>query len=279
MGADGDAAGRAAAATDGDERGDVVPQNVREQVEYYFADENLPRDEVLLAHVEADPDGQGWVAIDYLLTFYRLRGWVLGYKNLSKSMATIREEKITDDQLPVLRETVAAAVETSDVIKLNAARTHIARREPVPSKESLEKRSVVLTFGPKLPTDEGREEEGEGGGKEQNGEKVDGAEKKKSKKKAKRPNVLRARDATVDVIRAYAASCGDRLILGATRLLNRQSFRGSIEFVLKSEEAAKAVADEWQSAKTEAKQRALFPAFLGKYPRRQGTPLDGRACG
>ncbi|KAJ3185478.1 hypothetical protein HDU87_000100 [Geranomyces variabilis] len=48
-------------------------QKVLDQVEYYFSDDNLPFDSFMLKTVAQDPKGDGWVGINVLLRFNKLR--------------------------------------------------------------------------------------------------------------------------------------------------------------------------------------------------------------
>jgi len=100
----GDASSVAAAVEETEE---TIRARALKQVNFYFGDRSYPKDKFLRKHARADPVG-GYVSL----------ALVAGYKKM---------KKITQD-IALL----ATALDVSDVVELNAARTMIRRRYPPP---------------------------------------------------------------------------------------------------------------------------------------------------
>mmetsp|Transcript_14831 Transcript_14831/g.46488 ORF Transcript_14831/g.46488 Transcript_14831/m.46488 type:complete len:300 (-) Transcript_14831:30-929(-) len=95
---------------------------IRKQVDFYFSDDNLPRDNFLLGKIKED--AAGFVDISVILTFNRM-----------KSLAT----SVTE---------IAEAVKDSDVVELDAEKTRLRRRAPLPPSSSVDDRTLVTTGYP-----------------------------------------------------------------------------------------------------------------------------------
>jgi len=85
---------------------------ILKQVNYYFSVHNLPNDKFLLA--ETKKDAEGWVAIETLLKFNRLKA-------------------LTTDA-----SVVAAALGTSEVVAVNEAGDKVRRKEAIPEGVSFD---------------------------------------------------------------------------------------------------------------------------------------------
>eukprot|EP01046_Picozoa_sp_COSAG06_P099818 COSAG06_NODE_45937_length_351_cov_0.583333_1_plen_67_part_10 len=46
---------------------------VLQQVEFYFGDANLPKDKFLKKQIKADPENEGWVSLDVVATFKKMK--------------------------------------------------------------------------------------------------------------------------------------------------------------------------------------------------------------
>lgn len=98
---------------------------IKRQVEFYFSDSNYRKDTFLRAAAESDPEG--FVPISVLLTFNKL-----------KSMTTNVSE-------------VAAAIEDSDALVLNATKDKVKRAEPLPDVDTSAERTLYVKG---YPTDD-----------------------------------------------------------------------------------------------------------------------------
>eukprot|EP01044_Picomonas_judraskeda_P040605 COSAG03_NODE_20018_length_326_cov_0.524229_1_plen_78_part_01 len=47
---------------------------VLQQVEFYFGDANLPKDKFLKKQIKADPENEGWVPLEVLASFKKMKG-------------------------------------------------------------------------------------------------------------------------------------------------------------------------------------------------------------
>jgi len=98
------------------------------QLEYYFSDENLQRDKFLQTEAEKDETGQGYISLDVLSTFQRV-------KRFSNNIEDIR-----------------AAIRESTIIQLNKAGDKVKRIIPFAfplSEEQRERRTIYVRYLPK----------------------------------------------------------------------------------------------------------------------------------
>jgi len=99
------------------------------QLEYYFSDENLQRDKFLQTEAEKDETGQGYISLDVLSTFQRV-------KRFSNNIEDIR-----------------AAIRESTIIQLNKGGDKVKRIIPFAfplSEEQRERRTIYVRYLPKL---------------------------------------------------------------------------------------------------------------------------------
>ena len=111
---------------------DEAKQKVKEQVEFYFSDSNLPRDKFLRETVEADP--AGYVDISLLMTFSRLRTLLARVSNAHHVESTVD---------------VAALLETSKVLAVSTDKRRVRRISELRPREvvdaEVEQRSVYAS--------------------------------------------------------------------------------------------------------------------------------------
>ncbi|KAL4442520.1 hypothetical protein ABPG77_005104 [Micractinium sp. CCAP 211/92] len=91
----------------------VTKDRLRQQIEFYFSDSNLPRDKFLQEKVAADADG--YVDIALLSIFQRVRGLL---KSTVNDVAKVPEQTVAD---------VADALEGSSSLALSADRKRVRR--------------------------------------------------------------------------------------------------------------------------------------------------------
>jgi len=104
---------------------------IRQQVEYYFSDDNLPKDVFLLKQIEKDKTKEGFVSLKVIAGFPKM-------KRLTHDLGAIRE-----------------AVEQSDVVLLSLDGLSVKRKVPlVLPEDTTEKRTLYVT---RLPKDCDRE--------------------------------------------------------------------------------------------------------------------------
>jgi len=104
---------------------------IRQQVEYYFSDDNLPKDVFLLKQIEKDKTKEGFVSLKVIAGFPKM-------KRLTHDLGAIRE-----------------AVEQSDVVLLSSDGLSVKRKVPlVLPEDTTEKRTLYVT---RLPKDCDRE--------------------------------------------------------------------------------------------------------------------------
>jgi len=104
-----------------------------QQLEYYFSDENLVRDRFLEKEFEKDESGQGYVSLNVLATFQRV-------KRLSTDLEEIRN-----------------AVRDSSLIKLSKSGDKVKRVNPYDyplTEEQRERRTIYICYLPKHSTTE-----------------------------------------------------------------------------------------------------------------------------
>ncbi|PRP83773.1 la-related protein 7-like [Planoprotostelium fungivorum] len=123
--------------TTSNETNNAEPNNVRKQLlaqlEYYFSDENLARDKFLEKEFEKDENGQGYIPVELLATFQRVKRFT----------ATI------DD--------IKAAIRESTFLKLNKSGDKVRRINPYIyplSEEQRERRTIYICYLPKHSTQE-----------------------------------------------------------------------------------------------------------------------------
>jgi lupus La protein len=95
---------------------DASATGIQRQVEYYFSDSNLPRDRFLRAKM--DENDAGWIDIDVLLTFNKLK------------------------ELKATRESFCEAVAGSTFLAVNEDGTRVRRTTPIPDSDEWRARSV-----------------------------------------------------------------------------------------------------------------------------------------
>jgi len=104
---------------------------IREQLEFYFSDDNLPRDVFLLKQIEKDKTKEGYVSLKVIAGFPKM-------KQLTHDLGAIRE-----------------AVEQSEVVFLSGDGLSVKRKVPlVLPEDTTEKRTLYVT---RLPKDCDRE--------------------------------------------------------------------------------------------------------------------------
>jgi hypothetical protein len=95
---------------------------IKEQIDFYFSDDNLPRDSFLLGKIREDP--AGFVSLSVLSTFNRV-----------KALAETAEE-------------IAAAIEDSEVVELDSEKKRVRRRAPLPAASTVDDRTLITTGYP-----------------------------------------------------------------------------------------------------------------------------------
>jgi len=101
------------------------------QLEYYFSDENLQRDKFLEKEAEKDETGQGYISLDILATFQRVKRFT--------------KESNSSDEL-------RAAINESTIIKLNKTGDKVKRVIPYHfpvSEEQRERKTIYVRYLPK----------------------------------------------------------------------------------------------------------------------------------
>jgi len=101
------------------------------QLEYYFSDENLQRDKFLEKEAEKDETGQGYISLDVLATFQRVK-------------------RFTKD--PNSSEELRAAINESTIIKLDKTGDKVKRIIPYHfpvSEEQRERKTIYVRYLPK----------------------------------------------------------------------------------------------------------------------------------
>ncbi|KAH7831121.1 putative La domain-containing protein [Monocercomonoides exilis] len=99
---------------------------IKKQIEFYFSDENLPRDKFLQAECKKTPEG--WIDISVLTTFKKLAA-------LSKDVPVI-----------------ADAISDSELLVLSEDKTKVRRKTSAPSQEELDNRTLYIKGLPKEAT-------------------------------------------------------------------------------------------------------------------------------
>jgi lupus La protein len=95
---------------------DANATGIRRQVEYYFSDSNLPRDRFLRSKM--DENDAGWVDIDMLLTFNKLK------------------------ELQATRESFCEAIAGSAFLEVSEDATRVRRTTPVPDADEWRLRAI-----------------------------------------------------------------------------------------------------------------------------------------
>jgi len=104
---------------------------IREQLEFYFSEDNLPRDVFLLKQIEKDKTKEGFVSLKVIAGFPKM-------KRLTHDLGAIRE-----------------AVETSELVILSSDGLSVKRKIPlILPEDTTEKRTLYVT---RLPKDCDRE--------------------------------------------------------------------------------------------------------------------------
>jgi len=104
---------------------------IQQQVEYYFSDDNLPKDVFLLKQIEKDKTKEGFVSLKVIAGFPKM-------KRLTHDLGAIRE-----------------AVELSEVVLLSSDGLSVKRKVPlILPEDTTEKRTLYVT---RLPKDCDRE--------------------------------------------------------------------------------------------------------------------------
>lgn len=104
---------------------------VQQQVEYYFGDANLPKDKFLKKQIKADPENEGWVSLDVLASFKKMKA------------------------LKVDAASIAAALQGSELLAVSDDNTRVRRTRPLPAPDKSAPRTVVaqgLTMDPTVET-------------------------------------------------------------------------------------------------------------------------------
>jgi len=111
-----------------DEISAVLLQAIRQQIEWYFSDQNLPRDVFLNKLLQLDETGEGWVQLKVVSNFNKI-----------KQMTT---------QLDLIRE----ALRYSSLIMVSEDGIYIRRKTPIMTQQAgtaPEKRSIYVSKVPK----------------------------------------------------------------------------------------------------------------------------------
>ena len=95
-----------------------LEEKLRNQVEFYFSDSNLPRDKFLRARVDADPEG--YVDLQLIVTFKRMK------------------------QLNATAEKVAAALAGSELVEVSPDGQRVRRKKPLPLDDTSKERSIYV---------------------------------------------------------------------------------------------------------------------------------------
>jgi hypothetical protein len=93
---------------------------VLQQVEFYFGDANLPKDKFLKKQIKADPENEGWVPLEVLASFKKMKG------------------------LKADAEIIAAALDSSELLEVSDDRTRVRRTRPLPAPDKSAPRTVVV---------------------------------------------------------------------------------------------------------------------------------------
>lgn len=102
---------------------------VLQQVEFYFGDANLPKDKFLKKQIKADPENEGWVSLDVVATFKKMKA------------------------LKVDASGIAAALQGSELLAISDDGTRVRRTRPLPAADTSAPRTVVaqgLTIEPTI---------------------------------------------------------------------------------------------------------------------------------
>lgn len=102
-----------------------LSDKILDQIEFYFSDSNLPRDNFLRTKVAEDPNG--YVDLEIIASFKRV-------KEMSEDIEIIKK-----------------AVSQSDMLRLNEEGTRIKRTKPLPMTDTTDERSV---YAKGFPTEE-----------------------------------------------------------------------------------------------------------------------------
>ncbi|GJQ12451.1 hypothetical protein GpartN1_g4242.t1 [Galdieria partita] len=100
-----------------------LEDKIRNQVEFYFSDSNLPRDKFLRS--KTGESGDGYVDLDIIASFKRL-------KSLTTDISLIR-----------------IALENSNLLELNETKTKLRRKSPLPASLSNKHKTIYVKGFPK----------------------------------------------------------------------------------------------------------------------------------
>ena len=101
-------------------------EQIREQMEFYFSDSNLPRDTFLMNKISEDP--QGWVSLELIAKFKRM--------SMMGATTSMMIESVRD----------------SKTVEVNAEGTRIRRTSPIPTQDKTIDKSVVVGLLPESST-------------------------------------------------------------------------------------------------------------------------------
>ena len=97
----------------------LLADDVRAQVEFYFGDANLPKDKFLKKQMAEDPDSQGWVELEVVASFKKMKA------------------------LAADAGAVAAALAGSELLTVSDDGTRVRRTHPLPKADTSALRTVV----------------------------------------------------------------------------------------------------------------------------------------
>ncbi|KAF6258007.1 La domain-containing protein [Scenedesmus sp. NREL 46B-D3] len=97
----------------------TIQAKVKKQIEFYFSDSNLPKDQFLKQQVEAHPEG--YVDLSLIISFQRMRDVL--------KVGTVRPEEVSDE----LVTAVAGALQGSQLMEVHASGFQVRRRTALPS--------------------------------------------------------------------------------------------------------------------------------------------------
>ncbi|ORX87870.1 La-domain-containing protein [Anaeromyces robustus] len=93
----------------------MTEAKVLKQIEYYFSDSNLPKDKFLWETVNSDP--QGWVEIDTLLKFNRLKSLTTDHEIIKNAIKQSKELLELNEDGTKVRRKIQIKPKSDDVIE------------------------------------------------------------------------------------------------------------------------------------------------------------------